>query len=354
MRVVLDAFWFAGGPPSGYRVLRSMISTWAAQYPGDELHLVAPARVHKELAEIAPGAILHNTKVPRHALSNAYRLGQVSNYVNAALTVSQNFGSLTAPTVTFIHDAIYERHPEWFTGQERAYLGLISALSLRTKRFVTSSSYEADQIRRLKWVRGKPVLVNSLAVPIDIAGSVRSRPEHVPHDAFYFLAVGRLNVRKNLGRLTEAYGNFRRLVGSRNTCPELLIVGVPDGKREAERHRDGVDYLGATTDGELAWLYRHCRAFFFPSLDEGFGIPPIEARHFGATVCASNIPPVRESLGDAALYFDPTSVSSILEVMLKVYEHSTPQPSQTRTAPADSYSWPSFVATLRSLAEVSE
>ncbi|MBS0628717.1 MAG: glycosyltransferase family 4 protein [Verrucomicrobia bacterium] len=67
------------------------------------------------------------------------------------------------------------------------------------------------------------------------------------------------------------------------------------------------------TAGELAWLYLHAEALIFPSLYEGWGLPPLEAMHLGCPVIASNVASVPEACGDAALYFHPESKDQLYE-----------------------------------------
>jgi glycosyltransferase involved in cell wall biosynthesis len=115
--------------------------------------------------------------------------------------------------------------------------------------------------------------------------------------------VGRRECYKNLGIVLEA---LARLEG---TTSLVLVGGGP--LRPAERRQLAALGLGdrvrtvAADDGELAWLYRHCRAVVVPSLAEGFSLPLIEALACDAPVLASSIPVHREVAGDFATLLDP-------------------------------------------------
>ncbi len=79
----------------------------------------------------------------------------------------------------------------------------------------------------------------------------------------------------------------------------------------------GVIMVGRLTDGEIAALYARAMAFVFPSLYEGFGVPPLEAMMFGCPVIASTADAVRETCGDAAAYFDPLDAEDLHQRMLE-------------------------------------
>ncbi len=80
----------------------------------------------------------------------------------------------------------------------------------------------------------------------------------------------------------------------------------------------GVHFTGFVSDEELTWLYQHAQAYVFPSLMEGFGLPGLEAMAQGAPVVSSNATCLPEVYGDAALYFDPLSISDMVEKVEEV------------------------------------
>ena len=99
---------------------------------------------------------------------------------------------------------------------------------------------------------------------------------------------------------------------------QLCIVGgAPEkwGSTLQQIVERNIIYAGRISDSEVKALYTHALAYIFPSLYEGFGIPPLEAMHCGCPVIASNRTSIPEVCGDAALYFDPTSTENLqLEV----------------------------------------
>jgi len=102
---------------------------------------------------------------------------------------------------------------------------------------------------------------------------------------------------------------------------KLVVVGgsAPTVfKSDDQQSNDKLLFPGRLSDAEIAALERHATAFVFPSLYEGFGIPPLEAMTQGCPVLAADIPAVREASGDAALYFDPFRQDELVSAMRRI------------------------------------
>jgi glycosyltransferase involved in cell wall biosynthesis len=165
----------------------------------------------------------------------------------------------------------------------------------------------------------------------------------------FALYVGNIKPHKNLERLIDAFdlvrrGGFERM--------ELLIIGdqiskYPRLRRTVDKHKlhKHVRFLGFVPDGTLAALYRLATVFVFPSLYEGFGLPPLEAMASGAPVVMSNRSSLPEIGGDAAELVDPYSAVSIAEGIQRVL--SDPSLRQTMIARglarAREFSWEASV-----------
>ena len=135
----------------------------------------------------------------------------------------------------------------------------------------------------------------------------------------YLLAVGEGRPYKNIPRLLEAWARLRpsgvTLVLAGRASPrevDLPALAATLGVRESVR------FLGYVPDERLAELYRGAEAFVFPSLYEGFGIPPLEAMACGCPVVASDRASIPEVCGEAAVYVDPESVESLIEGIRRV------------------------------------
>lgn len=164
----------------------------------------------------------------------------------------------------------------------------------------------------------------------------------------FFLYVGAIEVRKNVQRLIQAFARFRRSGRSR---VKLILAGpmAPFRRKMVESWaaEEGVSEhvlpLGRVEDDLLLALYRECLAFVFPSLMEGFGLPPLEAMRAGAPVLSARASCMPEVLGDAAGWFDGLDVDSIAQAMESI---ATDQELRTRLSSAGleraaSFTWSS-------------
>jgi glycosyltransferase involved in cell wall biosynthesis len=206
--------------------------------------------------------------------------------------------------------------PAVFTRAERAYLGLIPILLPRARVVVVGSEHVRAQVLD-RWPRRDPSSVVAVASGVDerllVAASRgpadddRRVRERLALSTPYVLYVGRLTTRKNLARLIRAFSTAR--------LPDhrLVVAGAPSGLSEdlAAVARDAgaagrVVFLGRVEDADLPALYRNASAFAYVSLDEGFGVPPLEAMAFGIPVVCSDIAPLRETAaGGGALLVSP-------------------------------------------------
>jgi glycosyltransferase involved in cell wall biosynthesis len=145
---------------------------------------------------------------------------------------------------------------------------------------------------------------------------------HLPPEGFprasepFVLTASRVDARKNHLRMLEA---FERLV--KEGLPQRWLIVGPRGygaevfERALAQSpaRERVEWRGMVSDGELAQLYAQCDCFLFASLNEGFGLPPLEAMACGAPVVASAVTALPEVCGEAALLVEPTDSERIFE-----------------------------------------
>ena len=134
----------------------------------------------------------------------------------------------------------------------------------------------------------------------------------------YVLAVGSANPTKNLPALIEAFGRLP------HPDLRLVLVGGTNGavfaNETAPREDARILRTGPISDGQLKSLYANASAFVFPSLYEGFGLPPLEAMSLGCPIVASNAASIPEVCGDAAVYFDPASVTDMASAIARVID----------------------------------
>lgn len=313
MRVLFDGYWWGRGPVSNRQVQREIVRHWVDAFPDDEAVLVL-RHADAGAADIPPRATVLTTRLWPHGLASIVHYPRLARTVGADVIVTHNFTPWSQRSAVFVHDVMFQTSPEWFTRAERAYYWFIPRLLPRADVVATSSRHEAERIAaRNPRVRGAVEAIG-LAVGTELAEADPVRPDGVGADERFVLSVGRLNVRKNLGRTFEG----ALASGAVSPARPLLVVGEPEGVRlevEPPVRRaidDGtVRFLGRVDDAGLAWLYSHAELFVFLSLDEGFGLPPLEALSFGCPVLASDIPVLRETLGPHARYVDPLDVAAI-------------------------------------------
>jgi len=212
---------------------------------------------------------------------------------------------LYRPQIATVHDIIWARHPQSFARSFRLLYALMTPpLLRRSARVLTVSAFSASEISAHFGLAPDRVTVVSNAV------SPAFRPDGPAHDEGvpYMLAVSSPNRHKNFDALVAAFDDARLAHIQR-----LLIVGEQARAfhSSATATSTRTRALGRIDDDELMRLYRGATAFAFPSLYEGFGIPPLEAQRMGTPVIAARASALPEVLGDSALWVDPHDVSDI-------------------------------------------
>lgn len=345
MRVLIDGFWWSHGPPSNRMVLHEMTRTWAERHPGDEL-VVATPRPRPGTAppsQLGPSVSEARTLLRLHPAVNAVEMPVIARRVDADVVLAHNFAVPRRASAVYLYDVIFQTHPEWFTWTERRYFSLMPRAARRAAVVFTAT--HAERRRILAHNPGlAPVVVTGLAPPEALSDRPTAAPTLGLTPGRFVLTVGRLNARKNLARTAEA----ALLSGAVSPDCPLVVVGGRSGKapeggeRIAAAEAAGlvVSAEGVTT-AELAWLYRHCRAFVYLSLAEGYGLPPVEASTLGAPVVVSDLEVFRETLGPSATFVDPTDVPAAASAIGEVIAHPTPRP------PARPPTWAAIVDVIR-------
>jgi glycosyltransferase involved in cell wall biosynthesis len=218
--------------------------------------------------------------------------------------------------IVVIHDAQVFRRPDFFS---RSYLTVHRTLDRLLARSATIATVSEFSRRELAAVlklspASIPVFPNSAehfaATVPDF--TVIDRLGLIPYQ--FFLYVGSMTRNKNLSLAIEA----AKLLG-RSDVP-LVIVGGDNSKvfqGGSTAAEPGIIPAGRLTDGEIAALYARALAFVFPSLYEGFGVPPLEAMIFGCPVIATTADAVRETCGHAAAYFSPLDAKELCQRMVE-------------------------------------
>lgn len=198
-----------------------------------------------------------------------------------------------------------------YSGKQVAMKQVFRHAIKSAKRVIASTKFGEKDIRRRFRVPDRVVTVVPLAAEVS-----RTRSGSVSVKRPYIMYTGSYYPYKNVGALLEAFVQVKK------SHPDLsLVLTGPDDffqhklRRQAAALKlgDSVNFAGYVEDEELAALYKNAELFVFPSLAEGFGLPPLEAMAHGTPVLSSSASCMPEVLGDAAIYFDPKNVGELAE-----------------------------------------
>ncbi len=252
--------------------------------------------------------------------------------------------------VCLLHDAAVFDHPEAYTRRFAAwYRWLFLRLARRARLLLTVSQFSRGRLaRHLGIAAERLAVVPNGGDHLDaVEADERVLDQHALRGGRYLLAVGSANPTKNQAALLAAFarlpaGEGLRLViaGGRN---ERVFAGA------AATDPPGVVRVGAVDDAPLKALYRHALGLVFPSLYEGFGLPPLEAMACGCPVAAARAASLPEVCGDAALYFDPRDVDAIAAAMLRLCREPALRDALRAAGArrAATFRWPAAAAALR-------
>ena len=331
--------------PGGIRTyLENLLWSLAESCPDDELLLFfrgisggkAPplpdGAKAKTIQVRAPGRLLHR-------LENSIGYPKIESWTGGVDVVHGVHFALPATRsdvrrVLTVHDVAYLRHPEYYTDQQLNDYGYHYLLSNALRRadavIALSHAAKADIAELCEfdpdniWV--VPHGIDPRIGPASPEEQSRVREEHELEGPFAIYPVGTLEVRKNIRRTLEA---FRRAFPDATTRPALLLTGVGDAPTEFFEIVDGhglsghVKLASVNYPDDLCALLSAAQWGMYPSLYEGFGLPPLEAMACGLPLLVSNASSCPEVAGDAALLVDPEDADEIAEAMIRLHTDAT-------------------------------
>jgi glycosyltransferase involved in cell wall biosynthesis len=233
-------------------------------------------------------------------------------------------------TINTIHDILFESHPEFYTRAENAYFrALIPGSARRADHIITVSQFsKKDIVSRYKVDPDKVTVVEHESrdefrlMNSDECKEIILRKYGIV--APFALYVGRVNPRKNLVRLVEAFSRLYRkgvrhklvIVGKHDWMAEKVVQQVKNASLE-----DAVIFTGYIDSDDVPVFYNAAEMLVFPSICEGFGLPVMEAMACGVPVITSYGSSLEEVAGGAAILIDPCSIDSIADAMERVIAH---------------------------------
>ncbi len=300
-----------------------------------DLHLVARTDDASRWEDIAPGAVVHASAPTRRPLRLAWEQLSAPG-VGAAIETDVWHGPhytlplrVDAPAVVTVHDLTFFEHPEWHERSKVAYFRrMIRAAVRRADVVVCVSAYTEARLRAHCSPRGDVVVVphgvdharfhpataDTTTRDLDLLGRYGIAP---PYIAF----SGTIEPRKNLPALVHAFARMAR------TEPDLRLVLAGGNGWGADDVRAAIASSGVAThiqrpgyldDDTLTALFRQAVAVVYPSLEEGFGLPALEALACGTPLVSTRGSAVEEMVGDAALLVTPGDVDALADALARI------------------------------------
>ena len=228
-----------------------------------------------------------------------------------------NEAPLFRPGIAYIHDIYYKLFPKDFSGMKEkvsraVVLMIYRAVAKRAKRIVTDSQTSREEIMKTYHVKPDRIFViypgwQHILNTQEDDGIFEKFPAIRKHE--YYFTLGSLSKRKNVKWIID--------YAAKHPGEQFLLSGKVHDFFPDRKPPENVILLGYVSDGEMISLMKRCKAFVFPTLYEGFGIPPLEALALGAEIVVSNRSCLPEVYKDAAHYFDPAEDGTELSEVLK-------------------------------------
>lgn len=231
-------------------------------------------------------------------------------------------------TITTIHDLTFLRYPEMMQARNRKRIDKDIYHSLeRSSRVITISEFSKQELIKLMGVPEDKISVvyNAPSTSKKYLDFPRLANKYKIRNKF-ILYVGTIEPRKNIVRLLKAFERLK----SENHIPHQLVLAGGSGWNNGEiyhcaqelRCREDVIFTGYVSSEEKNTLYRSADVFVFPSLYEGFGIPPLEAMVHECPVVCANTASLPEVVGDAGEYVDPLDENCIAQGIWNVISNA--------------------------------
>lgn len=338
MRIGIDAKWFFEGPVSAKNVLRQLIAHLLKEDSQNQYYLILDKNQKKEFFPYqAPNLHLIYTWAGNNQLSNLFFIPYLARKFQLEVVLFQNFSAIWGKffKVAYVHDAIFLSHPQYYTWKEKLYFWPMRYLARFANKVITITEEEKKRLWKYKFTSKQENIVviyhgiESLFKPLSEWDSLQAekvKQKFKLPDQF-LLYVGRLNIRKNIQNLIKA------LAFMQDKEIPLLIVGKKEWKMFdidklllELKLKDRVKFAENVSNEELAVIYAQARVFCFPSFEEGFGLPPLEAMASGIPVVVSNRSSMPEICREAGNYTDPENPAQIALVIdellnnIKLYE----------------------------------
>jgi glycosyltransferase involved in cell wall biosynthesis len=328
LRIGINALYLIPGGVGGTEIyLRHLLRGFSELERGYKYFVYINKETRAELIPSGPG--FHCVPVPVEArvrparilyeqalLPRLLRLDKIDVLLNPGFTGPLSFAK---QSVTVFHDLQHKRHPEFFRWFDLPFWNLLLKAATRSRSLIAVSDATAADLERYYPGSGRKTVVIRHGVDPEFFRIGEERRSLTP--APMVLTVSTLHPHKNIARLLEAFGEFRK------DAPEfrLVVAGMEGFAAQALKDRrrelgleDHVTFTGWIERDTLYRLFRQACAYIAPSEFEGFGMPVTEALAAGLPTACSSIPPFLEIAGDAAMLFSPHSTAEMAAAMKRI------------------------------------
>ncbi len=243
--------------------------------------------------------------------------------------------------VTTIHDVSFLENPKWFSKSYYFLYKTFTPIICRYSKFIiTVSEFSKSEIIKYYNIEAEKILVLYNATDFHL----RQKVDVKFNFGKYILGVFSLDPRKNYHLLITAFTQLKL------KDYKLVLVGKTfsnfNTSADSLEKNENVIFTGYVTDEELLSLYQNASLFIYPSLYEGFGIPPLEALILGKNVLLSEIPVFKEIFGDSVSFFQNNSLEDLKEKINLLISNPPKISEETITMIQNKYSWDSSAKKL--------
>lgn len=232
---------------------------------------------------------------------------------------------LPARGAVLVHDMSFRAHPEYFPASIALYMRLLTGQALRqAERIIALSEFTRQEIVRFHPQAAPKIAVVYPGVGREFTAQPQGSDQAVLHSyglrRGYIFAVGNIHPRKNLARVLQAFQALQARFGDGIS---MVWAGLERWSSDAltgQAQQAGVHILGFVPPEHLPALYRQAALLIYPSLYEGFGLPPVEAMACGTPVVASHSTAIPEAIGNAGILADACDVAALTEAIERVWQ----------------------------------
>lgn len=236
-------------------------------------------------------------------------------------------------TVVTVHDVGFHHLPKLYKPRQvQIHERALIEIKKKAARIITVSQYSGRAISAAYGIDPQKIAITPCGIdhelyrPIADREAIEMRLRRYQLATPFFIAVGRLEAKKNIVTLIKAFTSFKTRLGVGSPYRLVLVgtqgFGYDEIQKEISRSPFASDILeiGYIPESDMPYLLNAADALVHPSWYEGFGIPPVQALACGCSVIASNSSALPEVLGDAALFFSPSEPEQLADALRQLIE----------------------------------